>query len=261
MDRITYLSQPPVQNFIEWTTPFVTGERPLIHSWDSPKLGNFSCQTLYHAYAQYSWSGTDFDSTEKFLDGLRLVLRDAQVTPARFMQAAIDVMDWGGIRRYDRLIRLGYKANEVLRENANRLNPQYADIDRLSGFKYMGAGYSKIYSLMLDGFPIYDSRVACALTSLIWQFGREKSLAYVPDELLLGVPRGESKRMNRNPFRFPNITQEKVYAISNVKAAWILGELANLGKFQELPADQRVSALQAALFMIGYKPLSLGALK
>ena len=49
--------------------------------------------------------------------------------------------------------------------------------------EYMGAGYSKVYSLMIDGFPMYDSRVACALTSLIWLYCGEKHLVQIPEQL------------------------------------------------------------------------------
>ena len=55
-------------------------------------------------------------------------------------------------------------------DNANLLDPRYGDADNLKGFKFMGSGYSKVYSHMIKDFPMYDSRVACALTSLIPHF-------------------------------------------------------------------------------------------
>ena len=231
-------------------------------------MGTSPFQTFHDAYAQYNWEDQNFNSTEIFLDGLRAILRDDEVDSTDFKAAAVRVTEWGRTKIPTLEAMDCSEAMRVLRARANLLNPKYANTNSLRGFKNMGAGYSKIYSLMLDGFPIYDSRVACALTSLIWLFYREKTLSSVPDELLLGVPiartvKRNPYRMNGKPFRFPNIayTQQSRYAISNVKAAWILGELADLGEFAALPANRRVSALQAALFMLGYKPLSSDALK
>ena len=150
---------------------------------------------------------------------------------------------------------------------ANRLDPETGDTGSLKGFSYMGAGYSKIYSLMVDGLPMYDSRVACALTSLIWLFCKEASLPEVPQYLRLGVPNPKGDRVDRNPqrgtFRFPDIqgAQYSLHAKCNLKAAWLLGELAQKGRFAELSHELRVDALQAALFMIGYEPLKPEAIK
>ncbi len=177
----------------------------------------------------------------------------------RFKDAAVSVMKWGGITRYDKLCELGKEALRELKENARRLDPEHADTNNLRGFKYMGAGYSKIYSLMLDDFPIYDSRVACALTSLIWIFCVEKHFQRIPEHLCLGVPNGRVG--NRNPCGFPSTNGGRRYADSNLKAAWLLGTLANRGKFATLPAEHRVIALQSALFMIGYMPLKQDAIK
>lgn len=259
MNRSTYLSQPPVQKFIEWMIPIVTGRRSLSHTSNSCKLGEFSCQTLHDAFTQYEWGGRDFNCTEKLLDGFRPTLRDPDVMPDGFKKAVTEVLNWGSMNLRS-FYQLGDEAPSILREKAKLLDPKHADLSELSGFRYMSAGYSKIYSLMLDDFPIYDSRVACALTSLIHLFSNEESQGQVPCELRLGVPPGRGD--NRNPYGFPAIKGARytLHAVSNVKAAWLLGELAVLGEFGKLPANRRVSALQAALFMIGYKPLSQNAL-
>ena len=115
---------------------------------------------------------------------------------------------------------------------------------------------------MIDGFPMYDSRVACAVTSLIWLYWRENHLVQIPEQLRLGVPPKLGENIDRNPFGFPKLRwgQDTKYAGSNLKAAWLLGELADRGEFATLPVERRVWALQSALFMIGYKPLDPGTL-
>ncbi len=54
---------------------------------------------------------------------------------------------------------------------------------------------------------------------------------------------------------FPRIwpAQLHKYAESNVKAAWLLGELSALGPFGQLAPAERLRGLEAALFMVGYE--------
>ena len=264
MNRSTYLKLPDVQNFICWATDFVTGERKLVHEWKGTRQNpkKFACESIWNAYECYSWKGEGFEEMVARLDELGCVLRNTTDVNV-FLKTAKEVMTWGGIPNEERLSRLGKKALGKLRANALLLDPKLANTSKLKGFKYMGAGYSKVYSLMIDGFPMYDSRVACALTSLIELYRIEKRPAVVSEQLRLGVPPGRGENIDRNPFGFPNIrgAQYTKYADSNLKAAWLLGALADQGKFATLPIERRVWALQSALFMIGYKPLDLNTLR
>ena len=83
---------------------------------------------------------------------------------------------------------------EVLFANARLLDPTSGDADlrvlRTGEIRYMNSGYSKIYAMMLESFPIYDSRAACALTSLIRAYCVEWKLPSVPEPLRLGVMSG-----------------------------------------------------------------------
>ena len=263
MNRHTYLASPDIRAFIDWTTSFVIGERKLVHSWKSrpPNPRSFACQSLWDAYEGYSWGEESFEEMVARLDTFGRVLRDTNDEDS-FLRTAKEVMQWGGITRYGRLDRLGENALCELKASARLLDPRCADTDNLRGFRYMGAGYSKVYSLMIDSFPMYDSRVACAVTSLIWLYCRENHLAQIPEQLRLGVPPKLGGNIDRNPFCFPNLRwgQDTKYAESNLKAAWLLGDLADQGEFATLPVERRVWALQSAFFMIGYKPLDSGTL-
>ncbi len=69
-------------------------------------------------------------------------------------------------------------------------------------------------------------------------------------------------RNRRNPstaeFRLPSFTNHpQRHTVDNMKANWIIGELANNGNssFVDLPVrylNYRATVIQAALFMIGY---------
>ena len=121
----------------------------------------------------------------------------------------------------------------------------------------MNAGFTKIYSLLLDRFPIYDSRVAASLAYLVRLYSEEAGLARVPSALAFGIPasRGSGNRDPSTPqLRFPRLwpAQPRKYADSNLRAAWLLGQVSRLGPFGDLPEDEALRALEAALFMVGF---------
>ena len=287
MNRSTYLHDPQVETFVKWAANLMTGEWGLRHAWYSPRLENrgcqkFECKSLYDAYRRYCWPATVkrangssayvrmFDETAALFDEFRGELQDSlfrypttDEQKDKFLETCIRIMQWGGINRHDRLKQLGRDALPLFRANAKLLEPQHADTDMLRGFRYMKSGYSKIYSLIIDGFPIYDSRVACGLTSLIWLFKKDNKLESIPGSLKLAVPEPRGTQ-NRNPYGFPFVRdgQDSLYADSNVKASWLLGALAELGgEFGVLPVQRRLLALQSSLFMIGYEPLRKGAVR
>ncbi len=180
-----------------------------------------------------------------------------------FLEAAIAVVRWGGVGvrpNIRTLCKLGKEALPRLCAAAEQLDPRIADTRNLSAVAHMNSGFSKIYSLLVDGLPIYDSRVACGLGFLVRCFCQENGLQDVPDELALGLPPSRTKT-SRDPsagsLQFHKLRwgekEKKRYAVSNLKAAWLLGPLAEQGLFRELPTGRRLLALQSALFMMGYE--------
>ena len=178
----------------------------------------------------------------------------------RFLEAAVAVVHWGGagVKQNEGTLRdLGDKALPLLTANTRLLDPDAADLCGLSGVRPMNSGFSKLYSLLVDGFPIYDSRVACALASLVRLFCEEtgRECEEVPPPLAFGIPSSQAK-VNRNPscgqLDFPKIDgNPHGYAQSNVMAAWLLAALSAQPPFSDEQEPQR--ALQSAMFMIGYE--------
>ena len=267
MKRDAYLHDRDVKDFLAWAAPFVTGDERLDHSWTSPRWGTRCFETLFDAFERYEWKfsggdveGKGYDETVAFLDGLRERLRTSQTQKdaAAFLEAALAVVDWGKVSK-NPLRKLDREALPRLTANADLLNPATADLDSLSAVDLMNSGFSKVYSLLVDGFPIYDSRVACALASLVWLFCHERSREAVPETLRLGILPAMTKKGSRDPscgpFVFPKVRYpgKTRYARSNVMAAWLLGEMAQSAPFSR--ERDPLHALQSALFMVGYETL------
>ena len=145
MKRDAYLAATEVRSFLSWARPFVTGDRALRHKWSSKRLGSRRFETLVDAYHQYDWpfsvrtNGQSSVSRRRTrdenvaeLDRLSLLLRQAANQPNKsaFLDAAVAVVEWGGVRQNrKRLKALEPDALTVVCEDAERLDPPPSDAD------------------------------------------------------------------------------------------------------------------------------------
>ena len=275
MRRDEYLADDRVAGFTRWASQLVTGEVPLQHRWNS-RNRSFCCTNLYDALVKYRWPenrhALDHRATAQQLRQFRDVFRDVGIINSsakqnRFVANAEDIIKWGGIPVPGKLQewrRMPPRNLQALIEQTKRtLDPQTSEMHHLKGFRYMGSGFSKIYSLLIDGFPIYDSRVACALACLVRTYTEYQKVEPQPDPLTLRTPpqrqpkSPEYLRCNR-PRMYGNTA---AYAEANLKAAWLLQEMVRRpGKFANVEGFTSVEALQHALFMVGYARLPDDAL-
>ncbi len=263
MRRDDYLEDEAVRAFLDWATPIVTGGRGL----NEPERGVRSgFETIAGAWNGYKWDRKSYRQTVAFLGERARQIREAadRNDSVAFLGAAREVLRWGGVvgGNARRLDALRDEAIPLLQVNARLLSPKTADLERVWVVQPMNSGFSKIYSLMLDGFPIYDSRVACALASLVRWFCEEtEGLTEVPELLAFGIPPNQGNT-NRDPscgeITFPKIRYggSGLHAKSNVMAAWVLDDLSEHGPFGERGDAERQFALQSAMFMIGERPLA-----
>jgi hypothetical protein len=124
---------------------------------------------------------------------------------------------------------------------------------------------TKIYSLLLDNFVIYDTRVAAALAWAVRKYCQANAVGAVPP--CLDFPVGCAKeganidplqRKNRNPssgsLQFQSLASGRVHARWNMRASWLLTDVLdrcpNDHAFRAL--NDPLRALESALFMIGY---------
>ena len=101
---------------------------------------------------------------------------------------------------------------------------------------FMSSGFTKIYSLIVRDFVIYDSRVGAALCYLVRKFCQESGLDMTPEELKFswGVLRMNTKSKivenPRNPYigiyKFLIITNHyNSHLENNIRANWLVKEL------------------------------------
>lgn len=243
MRREAYLADTEVQSFLSWARPFVTGDRALLHEW-SGRSASFRCGSLLGAYQVFEWRfrvrlpGESSPSREWTLDQNLAVLarlsgmlrQAAERDDARaFVTAANAVFEWGGGVRRDRvtLATLEPDPLTVVLADAARLASARADLSRLGEVSYLNSGFSNIHALLIDDYPMYDSRVACALASMVRRYCEERKHTSVPRQLALSVPPSQG-RVERNSssgtvrFRHMRWRDPKQYATSNLIAAWLL---------------------------------------
>ena len=141
------------------------------------------------------------------------------------------------------------------------LNPKNVNLTDDFSEILMNSGFTKIYSLLMDNFVIYDSRVGAALGLIIKEFLTEKNILKIPKELNFAYgnarpTKGDNNTKNkRNPstetYKFSVLRNNNIHhTINNIKANWLLREIADNSIFKQ--EENPIRTLEAALFMIGY---------
>ncbi len=259
MNRSTFLADDIIREFISWLEPRLCGPVPFKHSWISPRTGPCECSSLFDAYRQYSWRGRDFAQTSSLLDHYsiqaRLALKNGNLVALQCV--FYNMLKWGGVRVAPADMAV-FCAE--LDSSLKVLDPDSSDLANLNKVM-MNSAFTKLYHLLIDDFPIYDGRVGAALGLIVSEFLKDAGLNHVPGVLNFGWGPGRRRRQDNGPLRDPSrgglkflriTSQPRFHAQCNIKAAWLLGELAGRSCFDSLPQKQRVRALEAALFMIGY---------
>ena len=224
MNRREYLRDSSVEAFIDWLRPHVRGDCLFQHKFTMLKPHrDWSCNSIWEAYENYCWHGS-FKTNQEKLDRLAGDVRRARDSDNQdgFIKAAYGILRWGGVTKsnYETLLDLGGAALSTFREASHLLDPSHANTSRLNGVRYMNAGWTKVYALMLDGFPIYDGRVGAAMGYLVQRYCVSANLCQVPTRLRFrwGAARG---RHNRNPstrsLRFPGLTAANPQDVGGVQ--------------------------------------------
>lgn len=268
-----------VGDFVDWLAKNLGNTSLFTHEYTERRSGIlWKCQGLQDASARYQWRhkgalgvppGTDLTSNGAALNALSSALRSS-VNPANdqaAFSAAADVMTWGGVQAGNiRWLSINIKnlAQTLTSTAAALTRGDLAEQILMSNDLRFNAGMTKVYSLLVNDFIIYDSRVAAALGWIVVKYCQEKQLSSVPAEL--AFPWAPSKEgpnakspKNRNPgqdgLSFPRLMAGAHHAEWNLKASWILAAALARAPASDFAASSAVPALrqlEAALFMIGY---------
>lgn len=284
MRKEQFLSRTAVQSFIEWISLRLDDKGSFNHHYilKRPRGVLWECDSIYSAYENYQWSfncksplsgysltGETFEECKLLLTDLSNGLKEsiAQNDTELCQKYCISILDWGGVihGNKNKVLGLDDDITTYFRNCKERLN---ADVFNLNGHYsdiIMTAGFTKIYSLLIDDFIIYDGRVGAALGLLVRKYCEEKGLRAIPPELLFAY--GNSKgddygvQNRRNPsqgmYKFPLLTPNKKHTENNIRANWILKEILNksVSKFNTIDLQTQLRAFESALFMIGYDVL------
>ncbi len=281
MNKRAYLATPHVGEFADHLVQQLAADGRFAHSYQHRKSQkNWACGSLFEAFEHYEWNKKDYQETLRELQPLTQALRQsvANNDEGTCQAACRQILTWGGVgeQKPTNLIALGTlsRLHGSLPAYFEKVRAQVDDAEFSTdsvweGIK-MNAGFTKLYALLFDNFIIYDSRVGAALGLLVRQWCEQKAVPEVPKELRFsfGYAQGkEAVRHSRNPscglLTFTALTPGKRHTIHNVWANWllthVLEQTTETSPFRQLPAAERLRAVEAALFMVGYDVRAAGA--
>lgn len=289
MNRLTYIQDPSVINFVAWMRQKMKGTGNEFHSWVSKSSFAAPCKgqrvafaSIYEAFEKYYWRAidpasrsviTNYSDTQRLLkrlsEELRLGIdhRDSKKCKA----VCLNILEWGGVLNKKSIAK---DLKEIIPEPEL---PKYlasvrawlhSDPNSESSFEFeiknnalmlpVDSGTTKIYSLLSDDWIIYDGRVGSALGLLVYKWSKEQCYE-IP--ATLKFPHAHEKHRNPNPKGisiFPKMKNDQSRLQANLHANWLLGSVLDseeIGRFAELERPNRLRALEAALFMIGYQTI------
>jgi len=286
MNRQEFLNLPEVRQFVDWAAHRLTSIRVDFNIRSSSKVpgGVAGIVTgLDEVILHYRWRSDargdgSWHETVDTLRRLRNALNNA-ANESEVLAACFAILAWGGDRNPNK------GAGPFLSDMAARNTLLRYIADARDGFRLdqavigadppvirMNAMLTKIHALTSpDGLPIYDSRVAAAIASII-EIWRRESGVDAPLSPALSFPATDAKRTVTRLFAnaaAPRILRyaagdptrnTKDWAEAKIRLAWLMH--AVLERNGELLAEHglnRMHAFEASLFMIGYDVMCLAA--
>lgn len=278
MTKDNYLNNATVLHFTEWIAPKISQSDNFIHHYIIARNNQqWNCNSIYNAYELYNWNfqcslpgegfviGNTYQENSAILksisNGLQQSLQNQD--QVGLLAYCNSVLKWGGVTRgnAERLRQMGDGIVPYFESAINSLNPETTNTEQDFGDIHMNAGFSKIYSLMIDQFIIYDSRVGAALGLLVKQYLTDRNSDQIPDVLHFAYANARPTQADaglinrRNPsnnrYTFQALNNNPARHIrNNLHANWLLKEISQQTMFNQ--TDNPIRALESALFMIGY---------
>ncbi len=283
MNKGAFLVDKYVKEFSNWLESKLDSPNSFNHGYYL-KLDrrDWSCSCLYEAYKSYWWrfnafcpivnrwiSGTSCQESFEYLTRLAKAFRESvsDNNIAMASKCALSALKWGGVEKgnKERILGLGSDICAHFRDIQDQLDLSTVFLNR--GYRiHINSGFTKLYFLLIENFIMYDGRVGAAFDLLVRRFCEEYNLYKIPCKLefAYGKSRDTGNAKNsRDPslgrYKFPEFSSAHRQRLQhNIKASWLLKSIADntSSRFSRLsqdpPLNERLTALQSALFMIGY---------
>jgi hypothetical protein len=223
-----------------------------------PPKGHVVIRSLWHAARIYRWKGNSLAKTGAMLSGLANRLRSAYLTtPSAFAKASEDVLRWGGVYQHNGPWILANAAGLVASVGTVTLlhHPSAWPMPTPLPPARMNSGFTKIYALQLNGFIIFDSRVAAGLALLVLIYAHQTG-CIPPIAQDLCVMAGRAGQRTAAGFKMR--ANEADHLRANLAANWLIEQVfskqaALRGQWKaHTSGSDEYRALEAALFMLGY---------
>ena len=283
MYKGTFLAGNYVKGFSNWLESKLDGASSFSHGYYL-KLArqNWRCGSLYDAYKSYwrrfnafcpvanRWiSGASIQECFEFLTRLAKAFRESvrinDIVLSR--KCSFSMLKWGGVERgnQERINGMGEDVCAHFRDIQEQLDLSSVRLSKNHGI-HINSGFTKLYFLLIDDFMMYDGRVGAAMGLMVRKFCEENDLYQIPRLLQFSYGPGRESggsSNRRDPslggYQFSKFSfNPRRHLQDNIKASWLLKAVADNTKSrfsrlpQDLPLNERLTALQSALFMIGY---------
>lgn len=292
MNKQAFLVNPDVDDFLAWLARALPRLKICLDIKRSnfvpsaPRVGVTGLESVltHYTWKSHGMATGDWAETRARLTALAHALRDAvrRGSNPDALDVCRDILQWRGNRGWNRGAYpfLDARATAgVLCDYIGDMRAVFAldttNMDALAPpVGLLNSMLTKVHALYAaDGLPIYDSRVAAAIASLVemWRVATGKSGDPLPASLTF--PATTASRTVRR--RFPHASSPGVmtygapettgqWASAKVRLGWIMESI--LGRMPALFSDcclapslaDRMHAFEASLFMIGYDVACLG---
>jgi len=221
------------------------------------------------AFNEYKWNKKTFEANSIELSNLQALLRQSlEECDADALRNVIEkILRWGGVFRsgnrkwLDSIHREGLLFENItgaLRElQSSPFTPVSFDA---AGYR-SNTGLSKVYSLALSDFAIFDSRVSAALQLMLWRFADRHDLPKIPAELFIHAMPHHGSVPRRAVYRgcpFPEMRNKTAAHVrSNRISNHVLSKAIAIARHAEgaewcVRHPDALRRVEAALFMVGY---------
>lgn len=287
MNKSEYLSDPDVIDFVSWlkqnleTLNFklnIKSSRFVPGGIDKEVKGISKISKLYRWKAPGTGAG-GLKETQSYIKSLsnRLKSSISEGTDQETLDICKDILRWGGNRNFnvgafpflnEKSDQSPPSLNSYLRETQRLLTLKNADTDSLDAIERMNAMLTKVHSFASpDGLPIYDSRVAACITTLVEKWRQDGQIArdHTPPTLLF--PCTDSSRTPDSAYdnvdRIQIITSSpnysKLWASAKIRTGWLIQSILDdnniLPEFTD--TEERMRVMEACFFLLGYHPSSI----